>query len=84
MQILIRSQHLSHVQVSGGEQIEINSLDHAGPAVMLARPHSLVMLQEPLAAGISVVVKRDVTVGYVDMIAVETFGRDNSLRIKAG
>jgi hypothetical protein len=44
MQILIWSPHLSHVQVSRTEQVEINFFDRAEPAVILARPYSLVML----------------------------------------
>jgi hypothetical protein len=81
---LIRSQHPPHVQVGGGQQLEIYSLDRAAPAVILAGPYALVMPQQPVAAGIAVIFERNDAVGYVDMITQEALGRNDSLRIKAG
>lgn len=85
MQVLIRSPHLPHVQVNGREQVEIDLLDRAEPATISSGPYPLVVLQQAVTAGIAVVVKRDDAIGHVDMISPrKTFGRDNSLRIKAG
>src|SRR4051812_33749649 len=84
MQILIGSAHLSHVQVSGREQIEIDSLDRAAAATILAGPYALAMIEQPVTAGIAVIIECNEAIGDIDVTSEESLGRDNSLRMKAG
>ena len=84
MQVLIWPSHPPLVEVGRREKPKVDLFDGAKPAVTLAGPDSLVVLQQSVTGRIAVIIERDDAVGYIDMISQKAFGRDNALRIKIG
>jgi hypothetical protein len=83
VQVLIRPEHLSPVQFCCIEQIEIDSFDSAVPSLIPARPAFPMMLQQPVTAGIAVMVEGDDTIRRVDVVSPKALVRDDPLRMKS-
>jgi hypothetical protein len=80
---LIRTAHLALIQLGCIEQVKIDFLNRAAPPSIMGTPPLAVMGQEPLTAGIAVIVEGDDSVRHISMASPETFDRNYPLCVKS-
>lgn len=84
VQVLVGAAHFSAVEGGGVAQVEVHGFDRSGPARDVLAPTVPEPVQKAILGDVSAVIKGDVAVGYIDMVAWKGAVRDHAFGVKTG